>query len=238
MRKSNQGDLMRSPDRRSKYIFLARMAVLVVATGALLAYGLSQAWQRLAGPSTPAPITMSALAPRPGVSVSLSGRRDATGALTEGVQVVSEDSLAVLELPRGTKVLDAQGQPVADISMTARRLPLRTDAAWVGEAYEFGPAGATVDPPASLTISYDPRANYPFAYQDIDTSLVYLAYLGENGPMKPALASKEAVQVGLAYAFGGAAAAGVDGGTASVPAKIDHLGAFILYCEVYTIPLS
>ena len=236
MGKSSQGHFIRSLDRRGEYIFLARMAVLVVATVALLAYGLSQALPRLAGPSTPAPAPT--LAPSPGLTVSLSGRLDATGALTEGVQVVSEDGLAVLELPRGTKVLDAQGQPVADISITARRLPLRTDAAWVGEAYEFGPAGATVDPPAPLTISYDPRANYPFAYQDIDTSLVYLAYLGENGPMKPALAREKGVQVGLSSGFGGAAAAGVDGGTASVPAKIDHLGAFVLYCEVFSLPLS
>ncbi|MBU2009650.1 MAG: hypothetical protein KJ624_07440 [Chloroflexi bacterium] len=135
-------------------------------------------------------------------------------------------------------MLDAQGQPVADISMTVRRLPLRTDAAWVGEAYEFGPAGATVDPPAPLTISYDPRANYPFAYQDIDTSLVYLAYLGENGPMKPALAREKGVQVGLASGFGGASTDGTGSTSASVSAKIDHLGAYVLYCEVYTIPLS
>ncbi len=219
MRKSNQDELMRFPDRRSWYIFLARMAVLVAATGALLAYGLSQALPGITGPSTPTPTATPALAPGPGPSTSLSGRLEATGALTEDVQMVSEDGLAVLSLARGTKVLDAQGQPQAAITITARRLPFRTDAAWVGEAYEFGPAGATLDPPAPLTISYDPRANYPFAYQDIDTTLVYLAYLGGNGPTKPALTS-------------------VDGEAASVSAKVDHLGTFTLYCEVYTIPIS
>jgi hypothetical protein len=155
--------------------------------------------------------------------------------------VVSEDGLAVLELPRGTKVLDAQGQPVADISVTAGRLPLRTDAAWVGEAYEFGPEGATLDPPASLTISYDPWANYPFAYQDIDTGVVYLAYLDKNGPRRPALASEKGVQVGLSSGFGGAvtpATGGTGGETPSVTAKIDHLGTLGLFCEVFSLPLS
>jgi hypothetical protein len=238
MGKSSQGHFMRSLDRRGEYIFLARMAVLVVATVALLAYGVSQAWQRLAGPSTPAAPT---LAPGPGLTASLSGRLDATGALTEDVQVVSEDGLAVLELPRGTKVLDAQGQPVADISVTAGRLPLRTDAAWVGEAYEFGPAGATLDPPASLTISYDPWANYPFAYQDIDTGVVYLAYLDKNGPRRPAMASEKGVQVGLSSGFGGPktpATGGTGGTSASVTAKIDHLGTLGLFCEVFSLPLS
>src|SRR3972149_8708476 len=120
MRKSSQGYFMRSLDRREEYVFLARMAVLVVATGVLLAYGLSQAWQRLGGPSTPAPAASPA---RPGLSVSLSGRLDAMGALAEDVQVVSDDGLAVLSLARGTKVLDAQGQPLAAISVTARIMP-------------------------------------------------------------------------------------------------------------------
>ena len=207
---------MRSLDRREEYVFLARMAVLVVATGVLLAYGLSQAWQRLGGPSTPAPAASPA---RPGLSVSLSGRLDATGALAEDVQVVSDDGLAVLSLARGTKVLDAQGQPLADISVTARIMPLRIDTAWVGESYEFGPAGATLDPPASLTVSYDPRAYYPFTFEDVDTTLVYLAHLGKNGPIKPALAR-------------------VDGDTASISANVDQLEAFVLYCEVFRPPTS
>ena len=141
------------------------------------------------------------------------------------------------KLPTGTKVLDAQGQPLAALTVTAMMLPLRVDAAWVGVAYEFGPEGATLEPPASLTISYDPRANYPFAYQDIDTKLVYLAYVGKNGPVRPALASAKGVQAGLA-SFGGPAGSGTGGETPSVTAKIDHLGSLGLFCEVFSIPLS
>jgi len=207
-------DFMRFPDRRSWYIFLARMSVLLVAAGALLAYGLSRA---LPGPSVLPPAAI--VTPGPELSATLSSGPDATGVLTEDVQVVSDDGLAVLTLPRGTKVLDAQGQPLAAITVTARRLPFRDDVAWVGEAYEFGPAGATLDPPAPLAISYDPRANYPFAYEDIDTTVVYMAYLGGNGPVRPALAR-------------------VEGKTASITAKIDHLGAFVLFCDVFRPPVS
>ena len=210
---------MRSPDRRDKYIFLARMTVLVAAIVALLAYGLSQALPRITGASKPAPTATLAPAASPGLGISLSGRLDAAGALTEDVQVVSEDGLAVLSLAKGSKLLDAQGQPLAEITITATRLQFRMDAAWVGEAYEFGPAGATLDPPAPLAISYDPRANYPFAYEDIDTTLVYMAYLGGDGPARPALAR-------------------VAGKTASITAKIDHLGAFVLFCDVFRPPVS
>jgi len=218
MAKSSQDGLTRSPDRRGKYIFVARMTVLVAATVALLAYGLSQAWPRITGTSKPAPTATQAPTSSPGL-MSLSGRLDAAGALTQDVQVVSDDGLAVLSLPGGSKLLDAQGQPLTEITITARSLPFRIDAAWVGKAYEFGPAGATVDPPAPLAISYDPRANYPFAYEDIDTTVVYMAYLGGDGPVRPPLAK-------------------VDGKAASITAKTDHLGTFVLFCDVFRPPVS
>ena len=215
---------------------MTRMAVLLLAIGALAAYGLSHAFPKTAGPSAP-PTATPGLTPGTGAGTSLSGRLDASGALTEDVEVRSEDGLAVLQLPRGTKALDAQGRPLAAISVTAARLPLRADLAYVGLVYEFGPDGATLAPPAPLTISYDPRANYPFAYQDIDTTLVYLAYLGEKGPVGPALASAKGVQAGLA-SFVGPTGSGTGGETPSVTAKIDHLGSLGLFCEVLSIPLS
>ena len=224
-------------NRRGKYVLLARMGVLVIAIGALAAYGLSQASPRTAGPSA-LPTFTPGLTPGTGASVSLSGRLDASGALTEDIEVISEDGLAVLKLPSGTRALDAQGQPLPAITVTAARLTLRTDLAWVGLAYEVGPDGATLDPPAPLTITYDPRANYPFAYQDVDTSLVYLAYIGETGPVGPALASAKGVKAGLTSGLGGAATGGTGGEIPAVSARVDHLGTFVLYCEVFSIPLS
>jgi hypothetical protein len=220
MRRSNQDDSRLSPDRRGQYIFLARMVVLVVAMLGLLAYGLSQVLPRIAGQSTPALTATPALAPGPGASASLSGRLEATGALAEDVQLVSEDGLALLSLPRGTKVLDAGGEPVASIAVTLADIPPASDTfARVGEGYKFGPEGATLDPPVSLTISYDPHANFPFSYQDVYTSRVFLTYYGKNGPLRPTLAS-------------------VDGETGSISAEIDHLGTMVLYCDVQYYPMS
>ena len=243
MRESNQDDFMRFPDRRSWYMFLARMAVLLVATGALLGYGLSQALPGTTGPSglssMPAPAATPARTPGPELSVSLSAGPDATpaltpgpelsaspapaatGALTQDVQVVSEDGLAVLSLARGTKVMDAQGQPLASITVTfADTLAASETFARVGDAYKFGPEGATLDPPASLTINYDPHASFPFTFVlDVEIGQVYLTYWGKKEPIRPALAV-------------------VDGETGSISAKIDHLGTMVLFCDVHYYPMS
>jgi hypothetical protein len=241
-------DFMRFPDRRSWYIFLARMAVLLVAAGALLTYGLLQALPRTTEPSTPAPAARPTLTPGPELSASLSAAPDATGALTEDVQVVSDDGLAVLELPKGTRVLDAQGQPLASVTVTSVDLPPASDTyALVGKGYKFGPEGATLDPPASLTISYDTLAVFPFGYQDVIKDKVYLAYWENNGPRRPPLASEKWVPLGEPPTAGLGVSVGqlilgylgtVDSQTASVSAKIDHLGTFVLYCAVAYYPMS
>ena len=230
------------PPRRSKYISLASMSVLVVIIGVLLTFALPRVLPSVlpeeTGPTTAsAPMAAPAgtLAPIPLPVLDIPSPTPTPvprvyqlalgtgGSLTEDVQVISEDGLAVLGLARGTKVMDAQGRPLSSVTMTARRLPLRTDAAWVGLAYEFGPEGATLDPPASLTINYNPRAYYPFQvhgltypsfWQNIDARRVYLTYLAEEGPLHPPLAV-------------------VDSPTALVTAKIDRLGTIILYCALF-----
>jgi len=225
MRKPEQDSFDSRRARGNKYVSLASMSVLVVIIGMLLTFALPRVLPEGTKPdgtltSTPLlepDIPTPTPTPAPRVYQLALGPR---GSL--GQDIHSEDDLAVLSLARGTKVLDAQGQPLSSVTVTARRLPLRIDAAWVGEAYEFGPAGATLDPPATLTINYDPRANYPFQmqgltypsfWQTIDARRVYLTYLAEEGPLHPPLAS-------------------VDSPTASVTAKIDHLGTIILYCAL------
>ena len=125
--------------------------------------------------------------------------------------------MALLSLARGTKVVDAQGQPLSFVTLTVSKLTQRTDIGYVGSAYEFGPQGARLDPPASLIITFNPREYYPFQMPTIDPSRVYLAYLGEDGStIGPSLTR-------------------VNRETGSVTAEIDHLGTFILYC-IYTSP--
>jgi hypothetical protein len=224
MRKSDQDGFESRPARVSKYISLASMSVLVVIIGVLLTLVLPRFLPEGSGLATPpapaetlAPISPPApdIAPPTPMSpprvYQFALARD--GSLTEDVQVVSDNGLAVLSLASGTKVTDAQGQSLPSITITTRRLQLRVDTDYMGLAYEFGPAGTTLDPPALLTIHYNPRAPYPFQRDTVDTGLVYLAYLGESGPTRPALSS-------------------VNREEACISVKVERLGAFVPYCEV------
>ncbi len=216
MRKPEQDSFEGRHARGNKYVSLASMSVLVVIIGMLLTFALPRVLPegtKPAGTLLPAPLLEPDIpTPTPTPAPRVYQLALGTGG-SLGQDVHSEDDLALLSLARGTKVVDAQGQPLSSVTVTARRLTQRVDIAYVGLAYEFGPEGATLDPPASLTINYNPRANYPFQVDAADTMLVYLAYLGENGPIRPALAS-------------------VNREAASVTAKIDRRpGTFVLYCE-------
>lgn len=232
MSKPEPGSFEGRPPRRSKYVSLASMSVLVVIMGMLLTFALPRVLpEGTLRVSTPAPTALPAgtLPPMP-LSVTdiptppptpaprvYQLPLTADGKLSEDVQVISEDGLAVLSLDRGTRVMDAQRQPLSSITLTARSLPLLTDGAWVGLAYEFGPAGATIDPPAALAIRYDTRAYFPFQIRDVyggtivDIRQVYLSYLGDKGPVRPALAT-------------------VSRQAASAAARISRLVTFVLYC--------
>ena len=223
MRKPEQDSFEGRRARGNKYVSLASMSVLVVIIGMLLTFALPRVLPEGTKPDgalTPTPLLEPDIptptpTPAPRVYQLAMGTR---GSL--GQDIRSEDDLAVLSLARGTKVLDAQGQPLSSVTVTVRRLTLRTDIGYVGSAYEFGPQGATLDPPASLTITYNPRANYPFQMETVDPSRVYLTYLGEDGStIGPSLAS-------------------VDRGTASVTTNIDRMGTFVLYCIFLRSPYS
>ncbi len=92
------------------------------------------------------------------VTVYLEGKIDGQGVLLEAVQVVSSDGRARLTLPKGATVLDAQGQPAESITCTSYQPPESNEGVVVGQAYYFGGvvAGGTINPPATLTITYDP----------------------------------------------------------------------------------
>ena len=199
------------------------MSVLVVVVGLLLTVALPRFLPEEMVPATrsgaiatvaPTSLREPYIPPPTAAPVSLVYRlKLGTGAtLTEDTQVVSDDGLAVLSLRTGTRVTDAQGKPVQSISVATRLPQLRYDTAYVGSVYEFGPAGTTFDPPASITVRYNTRAYYPFQVEAADSGLVYLSYLSENGAVRPALA-----YVGRMIA--------------SVSARIQHLGTIVLFCE-------
>jgi hypothetical protein len=83
------------------------------------------------------------------VTVGLAGKSDAAGQLLEDVRLVSDDQMAVLILSAGSRLVDENGQSVAEIAVKAQpRWPI---------AYEFQPAGTKITPPAQLEICYDPN---------------------------------------------------------------------------------
>jgi len=233
MRKQDQDSFEGRPTRASKYVSLASMSVLVVVIGLLLTVALPRVLPGAAEPAaapaptaapdgTPAPTppiqqdlpTPTPVAPPKVYVLAL----DTVGRLTEGVRVISEDGQAVLSLAQGTAVTDAEGQHLSSVTVTARRLTQRLDIGYVGSSYEFGPQGATLDPPASLTVNYNPKAYYPFQVETADPSRVFLTYLGEDGsPVRPGPAN-------------------VEREVASVTTKIDSLQTFVLYCLFFRPP--
>lgn len=218
MSQSTPDELRLFPNRRSRYVFIARGLTLVIASGLLAIYGLSQITRPSGTPFTGATRLPPAVAPESLVPVTttLASRIQA-----EDVEVVSQDGLALLHLLRGTNVLDANGQPPTSVTVTARELPPHWDVALVGLAYEFGPNGTTLDPPASVTLSYDPTAYWPFAFQDVDCSQLHAAWVsGTGAPALPWLK----VRMDL------------DAHTAT--AKIDHFGTLMLFCELHGFPIS
>ena len=238
------------PDRRSQYVFFARLLALIVMTGIWTLY----VWWQVAAPNA-SQVATTQMSP-PDTTAELSSVQamlqalpvdslpqaspsdensapSATlppGMLAQDVQIVSQDGLASFRLPKGTLVLDPIGQPPATLTVTARELPLRTDIGLVGMAYEFGPEGVTLNPPAALTITFDHKSFYPFKYQDIDCGHMHMAFYdwktvttfnnSRGGPVVPWLDVT------------------VNSVTHSATTKIDHLGTVILFCEVFTLPQS
>ena len=233
MRKQDQDSFEGRPTRAGKYVSLASMSVLVVIIGLLLTVALPRilpgdaetaaAPAPTAGPDvTPAatpPIQQDLPTPTPAAPPKVYVLAlDTGGRLTEDVRVISEDRQAVLSLAKGTTVTDAQGHHLSSVTVTVRRLTQRLDIGYVGSSYDFGPQGATLDHPASLTISYNPTAYYPFQVETADPSRVYLTYLGEDGsPIRPGLAN-------------------IDREAASVTAQVDSLQTFVLYCLFFRPP--
>lgn len=247
------------PNRRSRYLFVIRISALVVMLPALVLYAL---WQRAPAASnepaarstTPQTESQSfALVTAPESSTLESSDPDASssstpleeeaklaavptatalppGMLPADAQVISQDGMAILKLPKGTTVLDAHGQRPPSLTVTAAELPLRNDIALVGLAYEFGPEGVTLNPPAELRINFNPYTFYPFKYQNVDCNHMHMSSYDPNAPTAYSN-SKGAPMVPWLTAS-------TNPDVPSVTARIDHLGTFIIFCELFDLPIS
>jgi len=96
------------------------------------------------------------------------------GKIQETIVATSEDSMLTMTIPEGTIALDIEGERLETLEAAVDESPPDPpeDAHIIGLAYDFGPDGATFDPPLTLTYTYDPEA-LP------DVADLFLAYYDE-----------------------------------------------------------
>ncbi|MFA5374251.1 MAG: hypothetical protein WC455_00620 [Dehalococcoidia bacterium] len=88
--------------------------------------------------------------------------RNSAGKILEDVYALSEDGRIALEIPGGTYALDADGEPLTEISLILTdplmKAPDSTipDDDYLLGTYEFWPYGATFSQPINIIIFYDP----------------------------------------------------------------------------------
>ncbi|MDP2730108.1 MAG: hypothetical protein Q8O55_06475 [Dehalococcoidales bacterium] len=98
---------------------------------------------------------------------------NAQGIVQVSTTLTTTDGKLSLEIPAGTKILDAQGNPLASITaVLATTPPSPPPAGAIVLAYNLGPDGATFDPPLTLTIEYDP-ADIPEGVAEEDLVIAY-----------------------------------------------------------------
>jgi hypothetical protein len=101
------------------------------------------------------------------------------GVVTQDILAVSPDGLVVVEVPQGTEALTAEGQPLEYIGVVEVEEPPAppSNMPIIGMAYDFGPDGATFDPPVTITVEYDvallpegvAEEDLVIAYFDVET---------------------------------------------------------------------
>ena len=113
---------------------------------------------RTSSPAPPPP-------PTPTIETNLFGveksyRISRTGEILKTIEATSEDGMLTLAIPEGTIALDKDGKRLKSLQAIVDETPPEPpeDAHIIGLAYDFGPDGATFDPPMTLEYTYDPGA--------------------------------------------------------------------------------
>jgi len=96
------------------------------------------------------------------------------GIIQETTEATSEDGKLTLTIPKGTKALNKDGDPLENLGAAIDESPPDPpeDSNIIGLAYEFGPPGATFDPAITLTWAYDPE-DIPEGVNPEDLTLAY-----------------------------------------------------------------
>jgi len=126
-------------------------------------------------PSVPEPIPVP---PSDTGTSDLAGKIDTEGVMTEAISLTSGDGTATAEILSGTTALDSEGNPLSEITVQppATEAPV-PPAINVIVMADFGPDGATFDPPITITMTFDPASlpegvlpeDLVIAYYDVDT---------------------------------------------------------------------
>jgi hypothetical protein len=118
-------------------------------------------------------------APAPTIETNLFGSKgsiktDSKGIVQETFTATSPDGKLTITIPKGTKALDKNGNPLKSLTAAVDESPPDppANANVIGLAYNFGPAGATFDPPITFTWSYDPAA-LPAGVSEEDLVIAY-----------------------------------------------------------------
>jgi hypothetical protein len=99
---------------------------------------------------------------------------DSKGIVQQTFTATSPDGMLTITIPKGTKALDKYGNPLTSLTAAVNSNPPNPpeNANIIGLAYDFGPAGATFDPPITFTWSYDPAA-LPAGVAEEDLVIAY-----------------------------------------------------------------
>ncbi|GAH85442.1 unnamed protein product, partial [marine sediment metagenome] len=84
-------------------------------------------------------------------------RIDSDGKILKTIEATSEDGMLTITIAKGTIALDKDGKRLKSLEVAVDESPPDPpeDAHIIGLAYDFGPDGATFDPPITFTWSYD-----------------------------------------------------------------------------------
>ena len=123
-------------------------------------------------PTPTPPIPTPTPVPEVGVG-ELTDRISSEGVMLETITLSCADGNGAAEIPAGTKALDAEDNPLAEISCEPpdRPAPVPPDRNMIA-VYGFGPDGATFDPPITVTMSYAAAA-IPAGVAEEDLVLAY-----------------------------------------------------------------
>jgi len=126
------------------------------------------------GPPGPAPTPPAIYIETNLFGIEASFRINSEGKILETFEATSPDGMLTINIPKGTIALDKDGKRLKSLEAVVDESPPDPpeDANIIGLAYDFGPDGATFEPPMTLTRRYDPDA-LPERVAEEDLVLAY-----------------------------------------------------------------